>query len=255
MKTPMTTALRIPGEQHAPFGLRRSGSRAVNGSDLLVGGFRRTVDTLQNGMRTHVAAAQHEPAGAFGNEEYNGEEEQRRQRFGTEHAAPQLRNPYLLHPRGGVGGRFGRFEYLEVHEVGRQEPDRDGQLVKRHECPAPARHGDLGNIHRRNDRHHADAHAAHDAVNDQLREVGTDGTADGRNGEQHGRQQHRQLAPETVAQHSGHGHAADRTDERTPNEPSLLHGVQRELRGHTGYRTRNDRRVVPEQNPAYGGYQ
>lgn len=109
------------------------------------------------------------------------------------HAAPQLRNPYLLHPRGGVGGRFGRFEYLEVHEVGRQEPDRDGQLVKRHECPAPARHGDLGNIHRRNDRHHADAHAAHDAVNDQLREVGTDGTADGRNGEQHGRQQHRQL--------------------------------------------------------------
>lgn len=63
------------------------------------------------------------------------------------------------------------------------------------------------------------------------------------------------LAPETVAQHSGHGHAADRTDERTPNEPSLLHGVQRELRGHTGYRTRNDRRVVPEQNPAYGGYQ
>ena len=95
--------------------------------------------------------------------------------------------------------------------------------------------------------------AAYDAVDDEVGEADADRAANRGDAEEDGREQHRRLAPEPVAQPTSHSDAANGSYEGAADIPALCNRVKvkttRNCRNRAGY----DSRVIPEQYAAKCG--
>ncbi|MEJ1968943.1 MAG: hypothetical protein WDN03_10000 [Rhizomicrobium sp.] len=217
--------------------------------------------TPQQRQRLGGAVLQHQVARRLGHDQHEDDQQRRGDRGRGQHVAPAQ-----IHQEIVVAHRLDEI----VHEIDEVDADHDGDLLEGHKQPAGRGRRDLGDVHRRQHRGHADRGAAHQAVEDEEgqrrravhadEEFGKAG-AQRRDEEQHARDQQagapaparRDRAGDGRADHAAQQRAAD--GEAREEIRRRLRQVPRrdEIVGDRVGRPRDHRRVVAEQQPAQRG--
>ena len=218
-------------------------------------------EPLEKRERFRIAVLEHEKARCFRHQQHEEDEQGRRDRGRGEHVAPAV-----IHEEIVVAKRL----HEVVHEIDEVDADDDGDLLQGDEQPARRRRRDLGDVHRRQHRGHADRGAAHQAVEDEERQrIGTvraetelrKARADRGHEEQHARHQEAGAAApaggdracDRSAEHAAQKRAADR---ETGEEVRLCLGQmarRNEVEGDRICRAGDHGGVVAEQQSAQRG--
>ena len=151
-------------EQQAAVGEQLAGGFLQRGVDFREHDFRfvRVGELGEHFARLLVLALEHEAARRFRNEEQQQHEDAGRNGAAGQHPAPA----FGVHPvRVTVAA-----ELLDevVHEVRHRDAADDRDLLVGHQRAALGRRRDLGDVHRREHRGEADAHAAEEAMADEV---------------------------------------------------------------------------------------
>ena len=152
------------------------------------------------------------------------------------------------HPSPGAVGRQGVADQIRA-----ENPERDGQLVERHQRAALLGRGDFGQVERRQHGGPADTDAHQQPTGEEDGKVGRQGGHGRAGDEDHRGREQDGTAPEPVGQPPGERRAKRRAAQGDAGHDSQHQGREMGRCSQEQQRPRDDAGIIAEQQAAQGG--
>ena len=197
-----------------------------------------SIDPREDRQRALLHALLGQPARTLRHEEEQYHENRGGQCLGAEHPPPA---------HSYTPGVIVQTPNSRVDEIDHEHAEHDGELIDGHQPSPDIRRGHFGDVERRQHGHHAHAHAADNACNDEFEQIPGQRRSNGGDREQDRRNQQRRLPPKSIAQYARERRADHTADESAGSRPALAEVVQFKSRLQELVRARNHRRIIAEK--------